>query len=174
MPQRLSNSELLLIVKGDTKSIQNFGFAIHAHNRSGHDLDTLLEHAARDRFRFAQENLKWARAAIQSASPQNRVGLARAYYAMYHAARAVVFYVERGDDFEAHSELPKHLPNNFPNRAQWENSLKNARLERNRADYDPYPKSDRTFGIIARSILTSAEDFLVLAKRYLIQKGCRI
>jgi uncharacterized protein (UPF0332 family) len=174
MAQRPSNSELLLICKGDAKSIQNFGFGIYAHNKYGHDLDALLEQATRDRFQFAQENLKWARSALSGSDPKFRMGLARAYYAMYHAARAVVFLVERGDDFQAHSELPKHLPQNFPNRAQWENNLKNARLERNRADYDPYPKADRTFSDASKLILQSAENFLPLARRYLVQRGCRV
>jgi hypothetical protein len=93
---------------------------------------------------------------------------------MYHAARAVVFFTEGGDDHEAHMELPKHLPKDFPDRDQWENEIKAARFERNRADYDPYPKSDGAFSAVARSSLATAERFLAVTRRYLVRKGCNV
>jgi hypothetical protein len=93
---------------------------------------------------------------------------------MYHSARAIVYYVARGDDHEAHAVLPKHLPNDFPDRDDWENEIKTARLERNRADYDPYPKSDRSFATTARTTTTTATNFLAASKRYLARKGCDI
>lgn len=93
---------------------------------------------------------------------------------MYHAVRALVFYTTGGDDHEAHSELPGHLPKDFSNRDVWENELKNARLERNKADYDPYPKGDHAFHKAAEDVVKKAATLLPLAKRYLAKKGCRV
>jgi hypothetical protein len=90
---------------------------------------------------------------------------------MYHAARSVVFIAQGGDDYEAHTELPKHLPKDLPSRDQWENELKTARYERNRADYDPYPKSDTAFRTTAEATLKTAETFFPVAKNYLKRKG---
>jgi hypothetical protein len=59
-------------------------------------------------------------------------------------------------------------------RARWENEIKIARLERNRADYDPYPKGDRPFLLSSRSVLKSAEEFLPISRAYLKRKGCKI
>jgi uncharacterized protein (UPF0332 family) len=142
---RLPHNHLLIISKGSAQSLNNFRLGVHITQTSGLGIDELLENAVKDRFRFASETLRNARWALTGAKPRHRVGLARAYYAMYHATRAVVFFCEKGDDHEAHSELPKHLPRDFPDRARWENDIKIARLERNRADYDPYPKSDAAF-----------------------------
>ena len=93
---------------------------------------------------------------------------------MYHAARSVVFFVHKGDDHESHQDVPKNLPKDFLDRARWENEIKTARLERNRADYDPYPKGDRSFFGPSQSVLQSAEDFLPVARAYLKRKGCKI
>jgi hypothetical protein len=93
---------------------------------------------------------------------------------MYHAARAVVYFVNAGDDHEAHTDLPKHIPKDFPDRDRWENEIKSARLERNRADYDPYPKADSAYAKAARATLKSAEEFLPIARRYLVKKGCNL
>ncbi|SRR6266851_1616488 len=174
MASHLPNNHLLLISKGDAKTIGHLGFGMHVLTVSGLGIDQLVENATKDRVKLAQENLRYSRRAMNLPQPMYRVALARAYYAMYHAARTVVFFIERGDDYEAHLKLPKHIPKDFPNRNQWENDLKTARLERNRADYDPYPKSDRAFGPVASSTLLTAESFLPIARGYLVRKGCRI
>lgn len=80
--------------------------------------------------------------------------------------------MENGDDHEAHMELPKHLPRDFPDRDRWENEIKTARFERNRADYDPYPSTDNAFKKTASSTFATAESFLSVARRYLVRKGC--
>jgi uncharacterized protein (UPF0332 family) len=109
---------------------------------------------------------------MSQSNPPYRIVIARSYYSMYHAIRAVVFFSHGGDDHEEHSALPKHIPPDFPERARWENKLKNARLERNRAEYDPYPKSEKAYAGAATDILTDAQTFLTLARLYLRKKGC--
>ena len=55
-----------------------------------------------------------------------------------------------------------------------ENDLKNARFERNRADYDPYPKNDLMFRPIAIELIQKAEDLLPVVRSYLKKKGCSL
>lgn len=169
---RLAHGHLLAIVKGSAKTINQFRLGVQVATVSGLTIDQLHENACRDRFQLAQQTLRSARWAL--AGSYYRVALGRAYYATYHAARAVVFYTTGGDDYEAHSDLPQHMPKDFPDREKWENDIKNSRFERNRADYDPYPKADRAFAQVARSTLATADAFLPVARRYLARKGCPI
>jgi uncharacterized protein (UPF0332 family) len=171
---KLSNSDRLIVSKSDKRTLRNFRTGVHLSNIAGATIDDLAAIACKDRFGYARQVLGCARWALNNPRPQYRVALARSYYAMYHAARAVTFFIEGGDDHQEHSVLPGHIPGDFPNRAHWENELKNARLERNKADYDPYPKSDQAFAPSARSTLQSAENFLPVAKHYLLQKGCNL
>lgn len=174
MPPRISTLHLLQISKGDAKTINQFRMGVHISQTSGRSIDELVEVATKDRFKFALETLRCAQWARNVPTPFHRVTLARSYYAMYHAARAVVYFHEKGDDHEAHMELPKHLPRDFPDRDRWENEIKTARYERNRADYDPHPRADRTFETIALSTLNTAQQFLTVARRYLRRKGCNV
>jgi hypothetical protein len=93
---------------------------------------------------------------------------------MYHCFRAVSYYTHGGDDHEEHTVLPSRIPNDFPNRDVWENNLKNARLERNRADYDPYPRQDRRFEVVATDVIQKARLLIPIAVQYLRSKGCRL
>jgi uncharacterized protein (UPF0332 family) len=158
--RRLSNAHLLELSRSHAKAINQFRLGVQLNTHSGLTIDELLERAARDRFGLAQESLRASKWVLGTSNPRFRVVVARAYYAMYHAARAVVFFIEGGDDHEAHLELPKHLPKDFPERERWENEIKGARYERNRADYDPYPKSDSAFTSAASTTLSAAEEFL--------------
>jgi uncharacterized protein (UPF0332 family) len=79
---------------------------------------------------------------MNSNPPSFRDAISRYYYAMYHALRACLFAYHRGDDFEKHSVLPLNIPPDFDPAVDWEQKMKNARLTRNRADYDLYPKSN--------------------------------
>jgi uncharacterized protein (UPF0332 family) len=166
---KLSNTHLLHIAKGDAKTLNYFRLGVHITTTSGLTIEQLIDNAAKDRFAFARETLRCARRALNDAEPQYRLALARSYYAMYHAARSVVFFIEGGDDHEAHMELPKYIPKDFPDRERWENEIKTARFERNKADYDPYPKSDRAFSAPARSTFETAGLFIAIARRYLVR-----
>jgi uncharacterized protein (UPF0332 family) len=171
---KLSITHLLHIAKGDAKTLNLFRLGVHITTTSGLTVEQLVDQAAKDRFTFARETLRCARRALNDQSPQYRLALARSYYAMYHAARAVVFFSEGCDDHEAHMELPKYIPKDFPDREKLENDIKTARFDRNRADYDPYPKSDRAFSAAARSTFETAKLFLTTARRYSIRKGCTL
>lgn len=138
---------------------------------TGYSIDELVRKAVMDRHKFARDFLRSAERALNSAPPDHRLAVARAYYAMYHAVRAVVFIHHSGDDYQEHSKLPGFIPNDFPQKEHWENELKNARLERNKADYDPYPKNNRNFQDAAVHVVNQARDLLPMTAIYLKEKG---
>lgn len=104
--------------------------------------------------------------------PLYRDAVSRYYYSMYHAMRAVVFYVEYGDDYQAHSELPNRTPTDFTNASSWQNTLKDARERRNAVDYEPYPKSDAAIRKTAEAMRSQAADLIRESRSYLKIKGC--
>lgn len=100
-----------------------------------------------------------------------RSSISRHYYAMYHAARAVVFAVEQGDDHEKHSELPRHLPQAMQNVAQHEAELTDARLLRNKADYDIYPANEADWEADARALASTSAQFVSSFENFALQNG---
>jgi uncharacterized protein (UPF0332 family) len=100
-----------------------------------------------------------------------RSAISRHYYAMYHAARAVVFAVEQGDDHEKHSTLPRNLPQSMPNAAQCEADLTDARLLRNKADYDIYPTNEADWENDARALASISAQFVSSFENFALTNG---
>ncbi|MEY1590689.1 HEPN domain-containing protein [Burkholderia sp. Bmkn7] len=119
---------------------------------------------------MAKSKLRDAGQAAACTPPLWRTGVSRAYYSMYHAARASTYLSYGGDDHEEHSALPGKLPTDFPDYEQWRNKLKMARLERNRADYDPYPVNEAEFEEICLSLIQDAKDFMRISQKYINRK----
>lgn len=69
-----------------------------------------------------------------------RTAASRAYYAAYHAARAVVFDIHSRDE-DDHERLPRLIDEALPAEALGE-TLKELRRLRNEVDYSPYPGPD--------------------------------
>ena len=128
----------------------------------------------RDRFLLAKHCLTTAKRGLKYRPVSYRLVVSRSYYAMYHAVRAVVFLSYGGDDHEAHDKLPGQFPTDFNDRATWENRLKTARLDRNRADYEPYPKSDTAFRATAFDTCRTAENLIHECRTYLRSKRCHV
>jgi len=149
-----------------------FEVTIEVRARTHRSIPTLIARATGDRLAFARSILQSAQRNVESTTPVFRVAVSQGYYSMYHAVRAVCYYVHGGDDHEEHLTLPSKIPGDFPDRVKWENDLKRARYERNRADYDPYPKSDRQFKNAAIEIIATASTLVIIARRYLREKGC--
>ena len=168
----VTSKDLLLISKAPKEKLDAFAAGAALIERTGYDINRLRIKAALDRLALARSVLKSAQLASKSKPPMHRVTVSRAYYSMYHAFRCASFFVFGGDDHEKHLDLPSKLPRDFPDRANWENALKGARLERNRADYDPYPKRDRNFAATAAQLISDAEALMPLVSKYLKNKGC--
>jgi uncharacterized protein (UPF0332 family) len=166
------DEEFLLVAKNLASVNSYLKTGVYLETKTGLTIDAIIEAATVDRFKLSERMFVAARLTSKLKPRQSRLVITRCYYAMYHAARSVVFRKERGDDHEAHAELPKHLPGDFPDRNNWENKIKSARLDRNRADYDPYPTRDIEFSKTAQQALVTAREFLTVSRKYLISKGC--
>ncbi|WP_436525601.1 hypothetical protein [Actinoplanes sp. HUAS TT8] len=171
---RAFDAELLRISKATKSELDFYGEGVHIVTATSRTLQELQHQASADRLALASSFLvagqRFMR--LRGAGPEYRSAISRFYYAMYHAARAVVYHVFGGDDHESHSKLPTKLPRDFVNAAVWTNDLKDARSRRNAADYDPYPMDNASWQSIANSLSVKAAQFLVVARQYLKRKGC--
>jgi uncharacterized protein (UPF0332 family) len=131
-----------------------------------------LHQVVADRIVLAESFLQTAETLRRSRSDLSRAAIARYYYSMYHAMRAVSFHQQGGDDHEAHSDLfQKGVPADFPNAVTARNDLKDARLLRNEADYDPYPQSSVYFRSTVKRLAPVAAGFVADSRAYLVSKG---
>lgn len=131
-----------------------------------------LQQVVADRIVLAESFLQTAETLRRSRSDLSRAAIARYYYSMYHAMRAVSFHHQGGDDHEAHSNLfAKGVPNDFPNAVMARNYLKDARLLRNEADYDPYPQSSAYFKSEVKRLAPLSASFVSDSRTYLVSKG---
>lgn len=159
-----------------TKSRLTFAIEIENDLATGKTVQDLIFHVVRDRLGMAQEFLGVADALLALGQRRReqmplRSAVSRYYYAMFQAARGVVFLDHGGDDKNAHSELPKSLPQKFPRRAYHLNELKDARVSRNDADYDPYPNDVAHWLTAARSQKNAAIEFIDDCTSYLRALG---
>src|SRR5262249_20689326 len=170
--RKVRYQDLLLISKAKTDKLDAFSAGVSIKTRTRRTIPQLVVKATVARLTFALSILRSAERNVESMSPVFRSAVSQAYYSMYHTLRAVCYYVHGGDDHEKNLTIPSKIPADFPDRAKWENDLKRARYERNRADYDPYPKNDRQFKNAANEIIANARTLLAISRRYLRQKGC--
>lgn len=152
--------------------IADFEAGISLRSRTGYEVHELIAKVAIDRLTLGAAHHREARSAMARRAYRNVIS--RAYYAMYQTFRGVVFLVNKGDDHEEHKILPSHLPNDFPAKAIWENRLKTARLERNRADYEPYPRGENAFKSRAIQTLAESQQLRTVARVYLRGKGVKV
>ena len=174
MAQVLSNKRLNRLAKATNEQIEYWKEGSSLENDSGRTIPQLISKAATDRWRLAYEHRSNGNKFLKSKPPIYRSAISRYYYSMYHAIRACVFVSHGGDDRQEHSKLPSHIPNDFPPRATWSNMLKDARDLRNRADYDPYPKSNTAWKPDALKLKKNADLFLSTTRTYLQDKGVRL
>jgi uncharacterized protein (UPF0332 family) len=163
---------LLRVSKSKRQTLAGFKEGIYLQATTGRPIDELREQACADRLGLAVGFQAMADRLMRTRPPMYRAAVGRYYYAMYHAMRAVVFYSVEGDDHEQHSDVPSKVPHDFPRLGFWQNELKDARLRRNEADYDPYPDQDATFRDAGRHLARQCGDLLTEARRYLQTKGC--
>lgn len=167
------NPNIRLRVSQAKKSlITNWGEGVFIEAETGQTVTQLLHRATVDRFELALDFRRRSRQLFTPPANNYRDAVSRLYYAMYHAARAVVFFANRGDDNQDHQVLPASIPADFPNTAIWANRLKTARDNRNRADYDPFPRGGAFWRLLASNLSNEVDDFIVVARQYLRGKGC--
>ncbi|MBW0129045.1 HEPN domain-containing protein [Pseudonocardia oceani] len=145
---------------------------MHLAATSRTTIDDLRHHATADRIELAKHFLEAANRFVRARPAQPRSAISRYYYSMYHAIRGVVFFSFKGDDHESHTKLPGNLPKDFPDRSYWSNEVKNARENRNAADYEPYPAPHATWRSMASDLQGLAPILLSTSIDYLRAKGC--
>lgn len=168
---RITHQTLLSVSKAKSRQLKDIRWGAHLVRDTGYEIDELTAKAVTDRLQLARTILGHADEMLKMAEPPYRSIVSRAYYSMYHATRALSYYSMEGDDQEEHSKLPSGIPDDFPTRAHWENNLKSARLERNRADYDPYPKRDKNFKEAANLFVKMSHVYLPMVRKYMMSKG---
>lgn len=135
--------------------------------------DIVLE-AASDRWRLACKHRSEGNKLLRIEPPRYRSAISRFYYSMYHAMRASVYLFYEGDDYQEHIKLPQHIPADFPG-AGWQQILKDARLARNAADYDPYPIiGSGGWKKQALELRVRAGELIKESRTYLNSKGCNL
>jgi uncharacterized protein (UPF0332 family) len=169
---RLSHVRLKRIGEASASLVNNWREGVSLVSDSGRTIDALTLEVAVARWKLATEYRRDAKKLAGLDRPPFRSVVSRFYYAMYHAMRAACYLYHGGDDHQSHSELPSHIPDDFPDAEIWKNNLKSARLLRNAADYDPYPKSPGFWQGKAAAIKRDAESLLAETRRYLRLKGC--
>ncbi len=172
MRQVLPDDRLNRLVRATNEQINYWQEGVSLQNDAGRTIPELISKAATDRWHFAYEHRHNANKLLKSKPPLYRSAISRYYYSMYHAMRACIFVLHGGDDYQEHRELPLHIPKDFPSSAPWSNMLKDARYHRNRADYEPYPKSSAAWRIDAFELKKDADLFLTTTRTYLENKGC--
>ncbi len=172
MARVLSENRRNRLAKATQNQIEDWKEGVSLQNDSGLTISQLISNTAADRWRFAYENRHNANKLLRSRPPLYRSAISRYYYSMYHAMRACVFVNYQGDDYEQHSKLPQHIPDDFPSSPYWQNILKDARNVRNRADYEPYPKSNTAWKPNALQLKNETDLLLSTTRTYLRSKGC--
>ena len=127
-------------------------------------LASILGQVVRDRMTLAEDFLK------DAPGRGFRLAVSRSYYAMYHAARSVVFAQKRMD-VDEHLKLPANLPDDFPEREHWKDRLGFWRVKRDDADYSPYISVEDDPEALARDALRDAGAFLGACRQYLNERG---
>lgn len=174
MRRALPDPRLIRVSKALKADLEMWREGVSLERDSGKAIGDLLKLVAQDRWRLAREQRRHANVMLRSPRPPYRSAISRYYYTMYHSMRACSYIFHEGDDHEEHAKLPANIPGDFPNKGAWQNRLKDARLLRNRADYDPYPTADRAWQGSAKKMRVEAAEMLSVAKVYLVGKGCTL
>ena len=174
MPKALPDKRLIRLAEATNVEINYWKEGVSLQKDSGRTIRELISKAAADRWHFAYEHRHDANKLLRSKPPLYRSAISRYYYSMYHAIRACVFVSHGGDDHQEHRELPLYIPRDFPPEPNWQNMLRNARVLRNRADYEPYPKSNKAWRLHAFRLKKNADLLLSTTRTFLQNKGCTL
>ena len=165
-------SHLKRVAQARGAEVENWKEGIFLEKTLSCPVQDMLRQAAAARWRLARKHRSEANKLLAFHPPQYRSAISRLYYSMYHAMRACAFLFYEGDDHEDHSKLPLHIPQDFPNKS-WQQTLKDARLARNIADYEPYPMGNG-WRRQALALHSQADQLIIEAKTYLTNKGCKL
>lgn len=173
MAQFADSGILQRVSEAPCKLHANWREGISLEARSGRTLDELRDRCVADRLALGRDARRCARLLHGLNPPMYRDAISRYYYSLYHAFRAVAHFANDGDDYEEHSKLPTGIPDDFPGADSWRNDLKMARLTRNRADYNAYPKTQRAWRSDCEQIAPISLTAIEACRDFLSSRGCR-
>jgi uncharacterized protein (UPF0332 family) len=166
LPQTVTSEALLQsVAQGTISQLASLPVSI------GRSFSTtnLMRQVVSDRLELAGNHLRTADTLAQSTL--YRSAISRYYYAMYHAARAICFGYYKGDNYQRHGVLPNNLPPTLSNASRWKNELDDARLVRNMADYDLYPRATSDWKSDSMALAVSASEFLIECEEFAMNVG---
>lgn len=169
----LRTERLNRIVRATKTELGFWSEGVSLQRDSGSTIADLAKNGAVARWRLARACKRTGDHLVALRRPHYRSAISRYYYSMYHAMRSVVYISHGGDDHEEHSKLPGHIPQDFPGHT-WQTRLKDARLMRNAADYDPYPLPAKYWAVRASAMKGEARALLQETTAYLRTKGCAL
>jgi len=141
--QRLTPSQGVLLYR-----LVDLGYLTQAQ------VEELIDRLTDDRFAKAMDYLSFAQQLDSGATLNQPHIISCCYYAMYHAARALVLHVRRAD-LDDHERLPVALSQVLG--TDYGDILAQWREMRNRVDYSPYMPVD-----LARQATTALSDATTL------------
>jgi uncharacterized protein (UPF0332 family) len=157
----------------DKETLEKFREGESLSTAFGKSFEDVRHQAAADRLKLGEHFIRVANRMSNASRHDWRAVIGRYYYAMYHSMRAVSFYSHGGDDHQAHAKLPQMIPNDFPSRTLRANELRDARTQRNEADYDLFPSGSPHFRRNAIALAPTAAQFVLECRVYMKQKGCK-
>lgn len=169
MPQLSANDAMLQYIAGMRTNHYSQISSLPLIRQQPVPIDSLIKQVVSDRLSLSGYHLIAADSLLLAQS--FRTTISRFYYAMYHAARAITFADNKGDDYERHQVLPNHLPIALPNRQYLVSNLNTARLLRNEADYDLYPVKDDDWKNEARTLAGVASKFCEACEEFALDQG---
>lgn len=172
MPEFAPRDVLSRVATATKKNLTDWNEGVSLAARSNKTVEDLRHRVTSDRLGLATECRRRARKLVELKPPMYRDAISRYYYCLYHTFRAVAYYVTPGDDSQEHKTLPGAIPDSFPDADAWRNRLKTARLARNNADYNAYPKAERAWRQDCDQLAEYADEVIGLARSYLTNKGC--
>lgn len=134
-------------------------------------IDTIEAEIERNCKKLYDLSLLHYRFAVKLPNPHWRHKVSRLYYSSYAASRAVRLYVagEHSTDVKDHQKIG-NLPDDFPERARFNNKLALLRDDRNTCDYDHTSCAGDLFMSTSEAIRIT-KNFLEEVREYLISKG---
>lgn len=129
-------------------------------------VDGLINQLVSDRFAKAMDYLTFAQQLDAGMTLNQPHIISRCYYAMYHAARALVLHVRRAD-LDDHDRLPVALGQVLG--TDYGDVLGRWQEMRNQMDYSPYAPAD-----LASQVVTAVSDanlLLTVCRDYLRNRG---
>lgn len=170
LPQKRLNR----IVQAKAIQINSWSEGVSLERDSGLSIVALRLLGAAARFRLALDHRKHGNVLLSASPACYRGAISRYYYSLYHGIRACAYLHHGGDDYEDHSTLPAQVPTTLPAGLAWADILKDARLARNAADYDPFPRVSTAMKLQAEDMKKTVNKALPLLRRHLRQEGCHL